>query len=355
MRLDGLCVVLQPRHAAPLNAERQRHWQQRFKQRRLPPVGEAASGAQGAAAVPLDASQHQALVDALLRNLHVSVTDLRVRYEVPGGPAVQLVIPSLQLRCHRQQSLPSLLACFVRRSESQMHRCLWQLDALVSVSYSASAGSSSYDHPAASAAGESKEDEEAILRPLTVCANVATTLHWPPAAEAHTQPLAIEVDGGLHVGELQFELGVAQLQFLVLAAHRATHAAVFERHRALRPVAGPRAMPREWWAFASAAVRCDIAAERSRCSWRGLRERARLRARGRRRHDARQKSEHSRKRALTAFGKRALRPRLRSCEAHLVKTKPDRAIGFLRAKIDRGVPSGAAVSRRRDDRCSSKI
>ena len=277
VRLDGLCVVLQPRHAAPLNAERQRHWQQRFKQRRLPPVGEAASGAQGAAAVPLDASQHQALVDALLRNLHVSVTDLRVRYEVPGGPAVQLVIPSLQLRCHRQQSLPSLLACFVRRSESQMHRCLWQLDALVSVSYSASAGSSSCDHPAASAAGESKEDEEAILRPLTVCANVATTLHWPPAAEAHTQPLAIEVDGGLHVGELQFELGVAQLQFLVLAAHRATHAAVFERHRALRPVAGPRAMPREWWAFASAAVRCDIAAERSRCSWRGLRERARLR------------------------------------------------------------------------------
>ena len=88
VRLDGLCVVLQPRHAAPLNAERQRHWQQRFKQRRLPPVGEAASGAQGAAAVPLDASQHQALVDALLRNLHVSVTDLRVRYEVPGGPAV---------------------------------------------------------------------------------------------------------------------------------------------------------------------------------------------------------------------------------------------------------------------------
>ena len=148
-------------------------------------VGEAASGAQGAAAVPLDASQHQALVDALLRNLHVSVTDLRVRYEVPGGPAVQLVIPSLQLRCHRQQSLPSLLACFVRRSESQMHRCLWQLDALVSVSYSASAGSSSYDHPAASAAGESKEDEEAILRPLTVCANVATTLHWPPGGGAH--------------------------------------------------------------------------------------------------------------------------------------------------------------------------
>ena len=51
VRLDGLCVVLQPRHAAPLNAERQRHWQQRFKQRRLPPRRlEEASGAQAAAA-----------------------------------------------------------------------------------------------------------------------------------------------------------------------------------------------------------------------------------------------------------------------------------------------------------------
>ena len=95
---SGLCVVLQPRHAAPLNAERQRHWQQRFKQRRLPPVGEAASGAQGAAAVPLDASQHQALVDALLRNLHVSVTDLRaVRGTRRPGSAARYTIASAPL------------------------------------------------------------------------------------------------------------------------------------------------------------------------------------------------------------------------------------------------------------------
>ena len=195
VRLDGLCVVLQPRHAAPLNAERQRHWQQRFKQRRLPPVGEAASGAQGAAAARrVAAPGARRRVAAQLARQRDGLARAVRGTRGPGAARYTIA----QLRRHRVAARRSRARPAERVADAPPPLAL---DALVSVSYSASAGSSSYDHPAASAAGESKEDEEAILRPLTVCANVATTLHWPPAAEAHTQPLAIEVDGGLHVGE----------------------------------------------------------------------------------------------------------------------------------------------------------
>ena len=81
----------------------------------------------------------RALVDALLRDLQVSLTDISLCYGATvGGPAVSLRLPSLHLRCQRRQAVPRLLAlCFPRKfgAAHSEHSCDCTLEMVIGIDW----------------------------------------------------------------------------------------------------------------------------------------------------------------------------------------------------------------------------
>jgi len=215
------------------------------------------------------------------------VTNLVVRLEEGStGGGVECALDCLELRCHRQEELPRLLALclpavFKRAEKSREQGMKLQLEADVRVTWRggplASGGSAVAAATAAAVAAVADEEEAALLlAPLRVSADLDMTLTFPAAAEARLQPPMLALSGRLDVGELAVRLSLAQLAALARMAHAAAHAAHYERYRALRPMCAPRDGPRRWWGYAHAAVALDLRQERERLSWRWLRTRAQL-------------------------------------------------------------------------------
>ena len=311
--LDGVVLVLDVRVAGGV-----RGMQTASKASPAPPATTSTG---------LDASQYQMLTDYLLRSLQVrrslhvthpipppvhhdspprhvatlareqvSVTNLVVRLEEGStGGGIECALDCLELRCHRQEELPRLLALclpavFKRAEKSREQGMKLQLEAGVRVTWrgtplasggaaGAEAEAAAPTAAAAAAAGEEEaagEEAEQLLAPLHVSADLDMTLTFPAAEEARLQPPMLALSGRLDVGELALRLSLAHLAALARMAHGAAHAAHHERYRALRPACAPRDGPRRWWRFAHAAVALDLREERERLSWRSLRTRAQL-------------------------------------------------------------------------------
>ena len=216
------------------------------------------------------------------------MTNLVVRLEEGStGGGIECALDCLELRCHRQEELPRLLALclpavFKRAEKSREQGMKLQLEADVRVTWRggplAAGGTLGAAGAAAAVVAAAADEEEAalLLAPLHVSADLDMTLTFPAAAEARLQPPMLALSGRLDVGELAVRLSLAQLAALARMAHAATHAAHHERYRALRPACVPRDGPRRWWRYAHAAVALDLRQERERLSWRWLRTRAQL-------------------------------------------------------------------------------
>ena len=216
------------------------------------------------------------------------MTNLVVRLEEGStGGGIECALDCLELRCHRQEELPRLLALclpavFKRAEKSREQGMKLQLEADVHVTWRggplASGGGTAAAAAAAAAVAAAADEEEValLLAPLHVSADLDMTLTFPAAAEARLQPPMLALSGRLDVGELAVRLSLAQLAAVARMAHGAVHAAHHERYRALRPVCAPRDGPRRWWRYAHAAVALDLRQERERLSWRWLRTRAQL-------------------------------------------------------------------------------
>ena len=218
VRLQGLRLVVGS-IGSDCSAEELRKWVQRLKLQELNVDTPAEPKASTPAPAPsLDASQLQAVIDALLRDLHVNVSDLAVRFEEGVHlPAVQLTLHSLQLRCQRQQTLPRLLSfCFARRTrQTDEHSCDWHLEAVVGVAW----------HPSGSSTGRGADTGSAppaidILRQLSVRSNLRMRIQWPSSARhpvlagaaAVTAP-KLQLEGSVDVTHIQFSLSHEQLSW----------------------------------------------------------------------------------------------------------------------------------------------
>ena len=200
----------------------------------------------------------RALVDALLRDLHVSLTDISLCYgPATGGPAVSATLSSLQLRCQRRQALPRLLSlCFAPSSAALAeHSCDCTLDATLQADW----------HPH----GLSGDAVDPIVPPWTLGAGVALRIEWPPAS-APSQPPGLHVEGSASLGSIRVELRAEQLALLANLLRMGAHPLVASKRCAKRPAgraSGARTAVR-WWQFAIEAVRVDLIQERRSLSWR---------------------------------------------------------------------------------------
>lgn len=238
-------------------------------------------GSSQSSALPFNVSQLQSLVDALLRDLQVSVTDLVLRFEEGAGlPAVQLALQSLQLRCQREQTLPRLLSfCFGRRdSQGDEHSARWHVEAACGVSWlpvGAEGGSRGGVEATSS-------EEVEVLRRLTLRGEVGMRMQWPGSildaatagwSSSSGRPPQLRLDGSLELGCVSVEVGDAQLRWAVHVARRMAFSSHFWRYSALcsRPHVAARASA--WWQYALAAVQLDLREARAEVSWRTRRER----------------------------------------------------------------------------------
>lgn len=101
-------------------------WLHKQKMKQLKRTRSSAAGSSGKPpGPPLTTAQWQAAIDAMLRDLEVSLSDVVAVFEEgPGLPAVECSLRSLQIRCQRETTLPRLLSfCFARQFASLFSKC----------------------------------------------------------------------------------------------------------------------------------------------------------------------------------------------------------------------------------------
>lgn len=203
LRLDGVRVVIGMK-APPHSAQDLDKWLHAQKLRRLERAGavEPSSKRPAPTGPPLSTAQLQSAIDALLRDLQVSVSDVVVVIDGgDGSPAMRFGVRSLQMRCQRERSLPQLLSiCSVRPFASiprglvrqfamllgkcgfapptpvDEHECRWSLDVAFGVGWLPFGAQS----PAATAVEMVKE--------VAVRGEVGMRIDWPVALETAVMP-----------------------------------------------------------------------------------------------------------------------------------------------------------------------
>jgi len=261
-------------------------WLHRLKRKELLEASHPAERrAAGGAAPQFDAWQLQSIVDALLRDLHVSVSDVAVRFEEgPRRPAAQLAVQTLSVRCKREKNLPRLFSiCFARRAAQEAeHSCQWHIEAVAGVTW--------LPDGTAGLSGESPVTKALpsidVIRRFSFSSELAMHFHWPSrtsapdeAASSHAPQLRLE--GTAELSSIQVEVTEAHLEWAVRMAQEAVHALHFVRYRSHRPGARPlaNAQPdgvRAWWRYAIDSVLGDLREERRCSDVRGRAEYAKL-------------------------------------------------------------------------------
>lgn len=137
VNLDVVRIVLRP-HSAPTLAQSKRAALRRDRQRLLQEAAEEATPLHPTPDPPFGAAAQQKLIDALLRSLQVSVTDVVVRYEDGAdGAAVEAHLDSLQLDCQREHELSGWLAFCLPRRGAREQRCHCSMEAVVAITWHA--------------------------------------------------------------------------------------------------------------------------------------------------------------------------------------------------------------------------
>ena len=265
VRIEGARIVLGPLESEA-GLDRLSAWRREQKLKRVRASG-ATGRAEAKAQTPASSSstmepwQMRALVDALLRDLHVSLSDLSLCYGAStGGPAVSMTLSSLHLRCQRQQAVPRLLAlCWAPKSTTALseHSCDCTLEMTVRADW----------HPDGLHGAVATEP---ILEPWGLRSSVSFRIEWPPA-HAPTRPPGLHIDGTCTLDRLRITCTATQMAHLLHIIRTSANPTVALAHRAHRPPAC--ASVGSWWRYAISAVCSDLREEQARTSWRWLRAR----------------------------------------------------------------------------------
>lgn len=297
--VDGVRAIVGPLDECSAR-DRLGGWLGKRKQKRL----HASSGAESPAVEapvagdPASTSsswQTRTLVDALLRDLQVHLSNLVICFEsAPGGVAVSATLSSLQLRAQRRQALPRLLSlCLGRGAELKEHSAEVHLELTVGIQWhpnglgdlpppvgaaasrppdpdlappdldlappdlrppaEARARAPSAAAPAAAADSSgppaklgsvppAKLGSVPLLEPWRSVADVTVRIEWP-SAEAPTTAPTLHLDGSVQLEPLRVRVSASQLESLSTFARRTAQLASGS-HRWSVPGATCRTAPR---------------------------------------------------------------------------------------------------------------
>ena len=254
----------------------------------------------------LEPWQMRALVDALLRDVHISLTDISLCYgHAVGGPAITVQLQSFVLHAQRRQALPRLLALCFRPGSSKHNEhscdCTFQIDFRVQWhphghDATDNAADSSTSFPSVENRPSSASAASHILSPCTLRGEMLLRIEWPPVpapvpvsvADASVTPPSLHVQGSVSLSRVQFRLTSQQLAYLAHTLRVANEPNVALAHRAasredgaspdhdapMRSRGGATHLrARLRWRHAARAIGDDLRRVRQRVSWRWLRAR----------------------------------------------------------------------------------